>query len=151
MYKIILVISIFGLILASCAAGDPRFTPETPAGFWQGLWHGIISVIAFIISLFSANVKIYELNNTGNWYNFGFLLGAICIWGHGSLFGRFCCKRKKWRKCVDDEELEQKIEKKIKMKLGEWASSEDSKEWEDVGKKVEEKIKRKMKEWAEKE
>ena len=32
-----------------------------PAGFWSGLWHGIIIGLTFIISLFVDDVRIYEL------------------------------------------------------------------------------------------
>lgn len=46
------------------------------AGFLQGLWHGIISPITFIVSLFENNVTIYEVQNNGNWYNLGFVLGC---------------------------------------------------------------------------
>ncbi|MBU6426990.1 hypothetical protein KGQ27_01995 [Patescibacteria group bacterium] len=46
------------------------------AGFWRGLWHGMICPIMFIVPLFSDNVSIYEIRNNGGWYNFGFLLGA---------------------------------------------------------------------------
>ena len=46
-----------------------------PAGFWGGLWHGIIAPITFIISLFDDGVSIYETNNNGRWYEFGFMLG----------------------------------------------------------------------------
>jgi len=64
------------LALASCAPG-----PNTQhavangaghiAGFWLGLWHGIIAPITFLISLFSSHVNVYEIHNNGNWYNFG--------------------------------------------------------------------------------
>lgn len=72
--------------LAACAAGDPRFTVTEPAGFWIGLWHGIIAPIAFVIGLFSDGVEIYERANTGGWYDFGYLLGLTCLWrgGHHS-------------------------------------------------------------------
>ena len=63
--------------VAGCAAGDPKFTESEPAGFWYGLWHGFIIVITFVISLFSDQTTIYELNNTGGWYNFGFVLGVL--------------------------------------------------------------------------
>ena len=53
----------------------------TPAGFWAGLWHGLIVPITFIISLFSLNVRIYETNNKGRWYDFGFLIGASSSFG----------------------------------------------------------------------
>ena len=46
-----------------------------PAGFWGGLWHGMIAPFTFLISLFTEGVSIYETNNNGRWYNFGFMLG----------------------------------------------------------------------------
>jgi hypothetical protein len=46
-----------------------------PAGFWGGLWHGIIAPITFIVSLLANAVSIYETNNNGRWYEFGFMLG----------------------------------------------------------------------------
>ena len=46
-----------------------------PAGFWDGLWHGIIAPITFIVSLFNPDVRIYETNNKGISYDFGFLIG----------------------------------------------------------------------------
>ena len=45
------------------------------AGFWGGLWHGMIAPITFLISLFADGVSIYETNNNGRWYEFGFMLG----------------------------------------------------------------------------
>ena len=46
-----------------------------PAGFWAGLWHGLITPITFLVSLFNPNVSMYETNNNGRWYEFGFLIG----------------------------------------------------------------------------
>lgn len=45
------------------------------AGFWRGLWHGLIAPIAFVMSLFKDDVGVYETHNNGKWYNFGFVLG----------------------------------------------------------------------------
>lgn len=89
--RVALVILILAgaLVLAACAAGP---NPEVgvgpdPAGFWLGLWQGFIAPITFFISLFTDNVNIYEVNNTGNWYDFGFVLGAGLLFS-GGLFGR---------------------------------------------------------------
>ena len=79
------------LALGACAAGA---NPEVGvlsdggavAGFWLGLWHGIISPITFIISLFTEDVSLYEVHNDGNWYDFGFVLGAGILFG-GGFFG----------------------------------------------------------------
>ena len=81
------VIVLIGL-LAGCAPG-PNTLANTPvaggsvAGFWMGLWNGIISPVTFIISLFNSRVQIYEVHNNGGWYNFGFLLGISIIFGGG--------------------------------------------------------------------
>jgi hypothetical protein len=67
------------LALAACAAGpNDAALVEAPrvAGFWLGLWHGAISPITFVVSLFNSGVNIYEVHNDGSWYNFGFMLGA---------------------------------------------------------------------------
>jgi hypothetical protein len=76
------------LLLAACAAGVNEAVDTTSpegyiAGFWLGLWHGFIAPITFIISLFSDTVNIYEVHNTGNWYDFGFVLGAGILFGGG--------------------------------------------------------------------
>jgi hypothetical protein len=54
-----------------------------PAGFPAGLWHGLISPITFLVSLFNPNVRIYEKQNNGRWYDFGFLIGASIVFGGG--------------------------------------------------------------------
>lgn len=55
----------------------------TPAGFLAGLWHGLISPITFIVSLFTPDVRIYEYNNIGRWYDFGFMVGVSIAFGSG--------------------------------------------------------------------
>jgi hypothetical protein len=73
------------LLLSSCAAGpNPQAgTGQDPPGFWLGLWHGIIVPVTFVISLFTDDVSVYEVMNDGNWYDFGFVLGAAIIFGGG--------------------------------------------------------------------
>ncbi len=51
-------------------------TGERIYGFWFGLWHGIIAPISFFGSVFSDDIAMYAVNNTGGWYDFGFVLGA---------------------------------------------------------------------------
>ncbi len=46
------------------------------AGFLAGLWHGILLPLSFWISLLFPEVRIYETNNSGRWYDFGFLIGS---------------------------------------------------------------------------
>jgi len=68
--------------LAGTADGDGRV-----AGFWSGLWHGLIAPVTFVISIFSTKVSIYEVHNSGGWYDFGFVLGAG-LFLSGGILGR---------------------------------------------------------------
>lgn len=69
------------LLTLSCAPG-PNHLARTAdregnvAGFWKGVWHGLIAPVTFIVSLFSESVSLYEVHNSGGWYDFGFVLGA---------------------------------------------------------------------------
>ena len=83
---LLIITVVLVLILAGCAPGPNTLTgsPDQEgevAGFWLGLWQGIIAPVTFIISLFSDKVEMYEVHNNGGWYNFGFLLGASIILG----------------------------------------------------------------------
>jgi hypothetical protein len=73
-------------ILAVAGPGSKyQLSGAQPAGFWAGLWHGIISPITFIVSLFNLRVRIYETHNRGRLYDFGFILGISSAFG-GSVF-----------------------------------------------------------------
>ncbi len=69
------------IVLSACVAGENPAVdvPDSSgdlAGFFTGLWQGIIIPVTFVISLFTENVSIYEVHNNGGWYDFGFVLGA---------------------------------------------------------------------------
>jgi len=97
---IVLIVLAALLMLAGCVPGVNELT-NTPteqgmtAGFLRGLWNGFVSPLTFIISLFNKNVQIYEVHNNGGWYNFGFILGAMIIFGGGSRGGRYGRKRRR--------------------------------------------------------
>lgn len=87
---LVLGLMLLVLILAACAAGaNPEVGAAAEggdvAGFWLGLWHGIIAPVTFVVSLFTDNVNLYEVHNNGNWYDFGFVLGAGILFGGGFL------------------------------------------------------------------
>jgi hypothetical protein len=63
------------LLLASCTASQIDAASAGAPGFLLGFWHGFIAPIAFIVSLFNENVRIYAFPNGGLWYDFGFMLG----------------------------------------------------------------------------
>ncbi len=141
----------FALVLAACSAGDPRFSAEAPAGFWMGIWHGMISVITLIFGIFSDNVQVYEVNNTGGWYDAGFLFGTLTIWGSGSKGYQRARRRQRRREREEWEEIGRKVESKLKVKMREWADADEDENWEEIGRKVEAKLKRIVLEWAQKE
>ncbi|MBD3669826.1 MAG: hypothetical protein HUJ29_03555 [Gammaproteobacteria bacterium] len=141
------------LILTACAAGNPQFSTDAPAGFWYGLWHGIISFISLVIHIFNSDVLVYETNNSGGWYDFGFLIGVCCFWGGGT---KVVYKSPKKRQRDEEwDEIGEKVELKVMRKLKEWAETDDDRpldeEWDEISDKVEKKLKRKIREWAEKE
>ena len=83
------VVLLMGVALAACAAGPNAMAGsaadgEVIAGFLLGLWHGFIAPVTFAISLFTDNVNLYEVTNNGNWYDFGFVLGAGILFGGGA-------------------------------------------------------------------
>jgi hypothetical protein len=136
------------LLIAGCAPGNARFSEASPAGFWAGLWHGFICLFTFLIGLFSDQVRMYEIHNAGNWYNFGFLLGVICFFGGG--WGSHCGQRRKSRREREWEEISAKVEEKVRRGLKRWLDEKEKTdpEWEETAQKIEEKIKRELKEWA---
>ena len=83
----VLVVLFVGLtLLSGCAPGSNEMmrTPNADgriAGFWMGLWNGIIAPITFVISLFNRSVRMYEVHNSGGWYDLGFLIGICIIFG----------------------------------------------------------------------
>ncbi len=74
-------------LLNSCTADNHNLSQcvtNEPKGFLFGLWHGLISPITLIISLFNENITIYESSNNGGWYNVGFVWGCALIFGGSS-------------------------------------------------------------------
>ncbi len=76
------------LICGGCIPGDGTYTVAKPAGFLWGVWHGWVAPVSLIISLFNRDIRIYEVINTGWWYDFGFYAAIISGFGGLSLFRR---------------------------------------------------------------
>ncbi len=154
-YIAIGLIFVLALFFLGCAPGNERWdqeiNPGDKSGFWAGVWHGLIIIITFIVSLFTKEVGIYEINNTGWPYNLGFLIGLcfaiLAPWRWGQWRHRKI-KKRDWEHIGDM--VEEKVRETIKTKLGE-TEGEREKEWEEIAKMIEEKIKKYLKEWAEKE
>jgi hypothetical protein len=74
----LLILAALVLVFGSCTASQPPvFLPTVEAipGFWKGFWQGFIAPIAFLVSLFTNEVRIYAFPNAGRWYDLGFMLG----------------------------------------------------------------------------
>jgi len=86
MKKIVLVMMIVVLVvsLTSCFPGD-KVEGDKPAGFFSGILHGWIAPISLVVSLFKGNVKMFEVINSGFWYEFGFYIAIIGGFGGISL------------------------------------------------------------------
>src|SRR5260370_34844931 len=73
-------------ILAGCAPG-PNQSKGTAsehdgvAGFWLGLWQGLIAPFVFVASLFKSDLSIYEVHNNGALYHFRYLFGPALFFG----------------------------------------------------------------------
>jgi hypothetical protein len=90
-FILFLFAGVIAVTLAACVPGGGRFHYDNPAGFFTGIWHGWIAPVSLILSLFNNSIRIYEFNNTGFWYDFGFYIAVI------SGFGGLSLTRKKWK------------------------------------------------------
>ena len=72
------------LILSACVAqqASTAVQPEAP-GFFLGVWHGFIFPVAFIVSIFTDQISVYSVPNSGIWYDAGYFVG-ICFLGVGA-------------------------------------------------------------------
>ena len=52
------------------------------AGFFTGLIHGVIAPIMLAIAVFT-EYSMYESHNIGWFYEFGFIIGLLLVWGGG--------------------------------------------------------------------
>jgi hypothetical protein len=80
------------LALTACAAtqASDAVAPQAP-GFLLGLWHGFIFPVAWLVSLFSSQVAVYAVPNSGGWYDFGYFLGIV-VFGVGARKSRVIYK-----------------------------------------------------------
>jgi hypothetical protein len=86
------------LQLAGCAPGANELEnlggPDE-AGFWQGVWHGVISPITFLVSLFTPDVNVFEVHNDGTWYTVGFMLGLCLVSSSAAASGNYARRLKR--------------------------------------------------------
>ncbi len=73
------------ILLSGCLATQSMQPTDNVAGFFMGIWHGWMAPVALIARLFNPSVRIYAVNNTGWWYEFGFYLAIVGGFGTLSL------------------------------------------------------------------
>jgi len=80
----VFVLVAMSLTVAACVAKQSlsAVNPAAP-GFLEGVWHGFIFPVAWIISLFTDQIAVYAVPNNGGWYDFGYFVG-ICFLGVGA-------------------------------------------------------------------
>ena len=93
--KIAIILILVSMFLG-CFPGDDRATADNPSGFFSGIWHGWIAPLSLVIGIFKGNIRVYELYNTGWWYDLGFYMAII------SGFGGISLTRKKMKKKYQD-------------------------------------------------
>jgi hypothetical protein len=87
--KTLLLCIMLGLLmvaLSGCAPGDGSNSGTKLAGFFSGVWHGWIAPFTLIWSLFNQNIGIYEVFNSGFWYDLGYYMAIISGFGGLALF-----------------------------------------------------------------
>ncbi len=86
----LLLLLLAGLVLAlaGCVPGDGRATADRPANFLWGIWHGWVAPVSLIVGIFNGSIRLYEVHNTGWWYDFGFYLAILGGFGGLSLVRR---------------------------------------------------------------
>ncbi len=73
------------LAFTACIPNPEQNATASPAGFFKGVWHGWIAPISLIVGFFNDSTRVYEPNNTGWWYDFGFYMAVISGFGGLSL------------------------------------------------------------------
>jgi len=144
----LLLIGLMLVLVAGCAPGNDRWSVEHRAGFWAGLWHGLIIIVTFVVSLFTKEVGIYESSNVGWGYNIGFILGCMMSLG-GGIRG-LTHRRRKVRvvsRSPDWDKLAGRVEAGVKEGIKaafEGREQPDDAEWDELGRRIEERVREKL-------
>ncbi|MFK7697759.1 hypothetical protein [Paenibacillus sp. HJGM_3] len=88
-FLLIMVLMTFtALSLTGCVPGDGVNNSHHPAGFFWGIWHGWVAPVSLIIGIFKHQIRVYEIYNSGWWYDLGFYIAVISGFGGISLSRR---------------------------------------------------------------
>lgn len=138
------------LVLAGCAAGsESEWAAEgaEPAGFFAGLWHGVLLLVTLVVSFFTDEVSIYEIHNSGIGYNIGFVLGILAVYGNGLHLKVVRRGKPSPEFSGDPDDIAERVEKRIRDEFTRWLKKTE--EFEGLGEKVQRKVKERMRSWLE--
>jgi fructose-specific phosphotransferase system IIC component len=76
------------ILVAGCFPGGGYFDEDRRAGFFTGIWHGWIAPVSLVYGFFNDDVRIYEEQNVGWWYDLGFYVAVIGGFGSFALIRR---------------------------------------------------------------
>ena len=62
--------------------------PDHPAGIIWGFWHGFTALFAVICSIWHQKMNMYEIHNSGVWYDLSFYIGIIAFISFAYLLGK---------------------------------------------------------------
>jgi len=145
----VIALVVVAVLAFGCAPGNDRWgqkkPPPSTAGFWAGMWHGFIIVVTFIVSLFTDDVGLYEINNRGWQYDLGFIFGIFISMGWVARIG----KRKRWRKKAGWDEISNKVSQSVEKAVENALRSGQGWEGgsEELLDRIEERIRRVMREY----
>jgi hypothetical protein len=71
-YLTMVAVAILLISLVSCA---PAGYTSKEAGFFTGIWHGLIFFFSIVGKIFGAKIGLYAEHNSGFGYWLGFLIG----------------------------------------------------------------------------
>ncbi len=80
-----IVILLIVIAFTSCMPNPVQNVGRPPSGFFKGVWHGWIAPLSLIVGFFNDTTRVYDPNNTGWWYDFGFYMAIISGFGGLSL------------------------------------------------------------------
>jgi hypothetical protein len=88
---LVCIVILLSTVLTGCIPGDGANNTNNPAGFFWGVWHGWIAPISLVGAFFNHKLRVYEIMNTGWWYDFGFYIAIISGFGGLSLSRKKDC------------------------------------------------------------
>ena len=79
MKRLIIIVPLAFALTACIARQGPAVVSAAGPGFLEGVWHGFIFPVAWLLSLFTDDIAVYAVPNNGGWYDFGYFLGIVVL------------------------------------------------------------------------